>query len=75
MIISKNIKDVCDNHYIITQKDGNVIVYYENKEAQNNKTFRQTQISTQYLTKVDQESLTKGIKVKGEDKVNEVLES
>ena len=79
LIISKKINEMCDRHFVVTQKDNKVIVYYEQydseKKLKNDKVFKTTEISTEYLTEVDKQTLEEGIIVQEEKEINRVLES
>lgn len=79
LIISKNINEMCQEHFVVTQKNGKVIVYYEEynkeKELKNGRIFRNTQISTEYLTDLDRKALEEGIFVQGEKNLNSILEN
>ena len=79
IVISRNIYQMCKKHFVVTQKDEKVIVYYEQyddkKKLKNEKIFRETDIFIEYLTKLDRQTLEEGIVVEGEKEVNRILEN
>lgn len=62
-----------DKIYILKAENNNIEVYYIN-ENNEEVLYRETDISTKYLAKEDVESLEKGIKVEGLQKLNQLLE-
>lgn len=63
---------MCENHYIIKEKDGKIAIYNINDEG--NETFKSdTEILTKYLPDEDIELLKKGIKANSEAQLNQIL--
>lgn len=63
-----------DKHYILKDVDGKIVVY----QIENNGEeilYEKTEISTEYLPDKDKALIVAGIEVKGEQKLNELLES
>ncbi len=69
---SQGIEDE-NKHYILKQKDGNICVYYIN-EKNEEILYKVTDISTEYLSKQDVESLEEGIDVYGIQNLNQLIE-
>ena len=62
-----------DKIYILKAENNNIEVYYIN-ENNEEILYKVTDISTKYLPKEDVESLERGIKVEGVQKLNQLLE-
>jgi hypothetical protein len=73
VVLEKAINDVCNEHYVLRQKDGYIAIYKTNS---NNQEILQeeTEISTQYLTDTDREMLEEGIRIYGNEELNSALE-
>jgi hypothetical protein len=69
----KTIGGVCNEHYVLRQKDGYIAVY---KIDSNNQEILQdeTGIATQYLTENDKLKLEEGIIIYGNEELNSTLE-
>lgn len=73
VVILKEVAGICNEHYVLREKDGLVAIYTEDENG--NETLSEiTEISTEYLTKQDLEELKKGIKAIGKEKLNSALE-
>ena len=73
LILIKELEGVCDEHYVLREKDGVIAVYKieeENKEVLE----ELTGISTEYLTENDKIEIKQGIKVYGREELNSILE-
>ena len=69
----KEIPGICDEHYIITVKDENIVIYRIDSEG--NKILKEkTDILVQYLPKEDVEVLEKGIEANGDSELAKKLE-
>ncbi len=69
----KEEEGICDEHYIVRQKDGLVAVYsLDNKEKET--LIETTEISTEFLPLTDSEKLKGGIRVYGRENLNSLLE-
>ncbi len=62
-----------NRHYIIKEKDNLISIYYIN-ENQEEILYRVTDISTEYLSEEDIESLRQGIDVYGMQNLNQLIE-
>ncbi len=69
---SENIDDE-NKHYIVKEKDGNISIYYIN-EKNEEILYRVTDISLEYLSNEDVESLKQGIDVYGIQNLNQLIE-
>lgn len=73
VVILKQEEGICDEHYILREKEGNIAIYMVDKNGK--ETLReQTGISTEYLPQTDLETIQKGIKVYGKEKLNSLIE-
>lgn len=73
IVIYKEIEGICNEHYIIREKDGNVAIYTID-ENEKEKLSELTEISTNYLTEHDKAELQKGIRANGKEELNSILE-
>ena len=64
---------VCNQHYLLRQKDG-IIAIYQIKDDNTEVLKEETGISTEYLTEVDRLRLEEGIRIYGEEELNSTLE-
>ena len=73
IVIYKEIDGICDEHYILRNKDGNIAIFRidsNDKEVLS----QMTEISTEYLTENDLAKLEQGIKAVGKEELNSILE-
>lgn len=73
IIIQKEEKGICNEHYIVKEKDGYIAVYSLDNEEEETIDFI-TEISVQFLPLTDSEKLKTGIRVYGKDNLNSLLE-
>ena len=73
LIFLKKEKGICNNHYIVREKD-NEINIYKLKSNGEESFFDRTSISTEYLSEIDLKNLKEGIKVYGKEELNSILE-
>ena len=73
VVISQNIDTMCDEHYVIKMGNKNVEIY-RMKEFDDFELVQSTNISKEYLTEKDIETLEEGIFVFGMKDLNAVLE-
>lgn len=73
VVLYKEVNDVCDNDYIIKEKDGNVVVFKLDNEGKE-VLYDVTSIEVQYLPETDLVQLRDGIKVNGVEKLNQIIE-
>ena len=72
VLLYREENELCENHYLIKEKDGHINVYSINKDG-NEELKRETEIVTQYLPEKDIYLLQNGIKVNSESELEEVL--
>ena len=73
VVLLKEVQESCKQHYVIREKDGNLVVYIINDD--NVETLQQkTNISSEYLTEADLLKLKDGIRVNGLEELNSQLE-
>lgn len=69
----KNINSVCNEHYVLREKDGIIAVYQIHED--NTETLKEeTGIAVEYLTDIDKLRLEEGIRIYGEEELNSTLE-
>ena len=73
LVVLKEEKGFCGEHYILKEEEGNIVVYKIN-ENDKESLFEKTSISTEYLTQTDLINLRNGIKIYGREKLNSFLE-
>ena len=74
IILIKEVEGVCNEHYILREKDGVIAVY--KIEKQNKENLEElTGISTEYLTENDKMEIKQGIRVYGREELNSILEN
>lgn len=73
IIIQKQVEGVCDQHYLLKEKDGIVAVYKINRDG-SQILKEETGVAIEYLTENDKAKLKKGIYVDGEEELNTILE-
>lgn len=69
----KEVEGECGEHYIVRDKEGQVIVYQIEKDG-TEKEYEKTDITTEYLTETDKLTMEKGIRVNGKQKLNQLIE-
>ncbi len=73
VVIYKEMEGICDEHYILRNKNGSVAIY--KIDSNNKEVLREiTDISTEYLTENDLVKLEQGIKAIGKEQLNSILE-
>lgn len=69
----KDINSVCNEHYVLREKDGIIAVYQIHED--NTETLKEeTGIAVEYLTDIDKIRLEEGIRIYGEEELNSTLE-
>ncbi|MBO5478352.1 MAG: BofC C-terminal domain-containing protein [Clostridia bacterium] len=73
IVLIKEVSGVCNEHYVLREKDGTIVVYQINKD--NTETLKEeTGIATEYLTEEDRLRLKEGIRIYGNEELNSTLE-
>lgn len=73
IVLYKEVKDFCNEHFLLKEEDGYVAIYKLNKN-ENAEFYKTTEISIEYLAEKDLEQIKKGIKVYTEKELNKTLE-
>lgn len=73
VVLYKEVDSMCDNDYIIKEKDGNIAVFKLDNEGRE-ALYDVTSIEVQYLPETDLMQLRDGIKVNGLEKLNKIIE-
>lgn len=73
IIVSQEIDEKCDEHFILKLGEDNIEVYRDLKNGEE-KLYKATNISKEYLTSVDIEKLEEGIYVYGMSNLNSAIE-
>jgi len=74
VVVYKEINDYCDNHYILKEVEGEIVVYKLDKYNNEKELIKKTGIQTKYLPQSDIEDLKKGIVVYSRKELNQLLE-
>ena len=74
VIIYKEIYDFCDEHFLLKDVEGEIMIYSLDKYGNEKEFIRETGIQTKYLPETDIENLKNGIKVYGNLELNQLLE-
>ncbi len=73
VVILKELTGICNEHYVLREKDGVIAIYTENENG-DEILHEITEISTDYLTEQDREELKQGIKAIGKEELNSTIE-
>lgn len=73
VVLYKEVDGVCDDDYIIREKDGNIVIFKLDNEGREI-LYDTTSIEAQYLPETDFMQLKEGIKVNGLEKLNQIIE-
>ena len=73
IILYKEYNGMCDEHYILKEKDGKIVIYKIDENEQE-KLYETTEIAIDYLTDEDKENIKNGIKVNGKEELNQLIE-
>ena len=69
----KQNKGECGEHYIVKDRDGQVVVYNIQEDG-TEKEYEVTDITTEYLTDTDKVNMKNGIRVNGKQSLNQLIE-
>lgn len=72
--ISKEVPNICPEHYIVGVADGIINIYKINKDGEE-ELYESTNISLEYLPEKDQEEIQNKIEVIGKENLNALLEN
>lgn len=73
IILYREVNNVCDNDYIIKEKEGNIVIFKLDNEGRE-VLYDITSIEVKYLPEADLIQLKDGIKVNGLDRLNKIIE-
>lgn len=73
IILKKESKESCDEHFILKDKDGIVTVFKKDENGEERE-YEITDISTEYLTDTDKINMKNGIEVNGIQNLNQLIE-
>lgn len=73
VVLYKEVDGVCDDDYIIREKDGNIVIFKLDNEGREI-LYDTTSIEARYLPETDFMQLKEGIKVNGLEKLNQIIE-
>lgn len=74
VVVYKEVNDFCDEHYLLKDVEGEIVVYRLDKYNVPKEVMQETGIQTKYLSEIDVENLKEGIKVCGKEKLSLQLE-
>ena len=74
VVIYKEVNDFCDEHYVLKNVEGQIIVYKLDKYGKIRETVKETGIQTKYLSDIDIENLNSGITVYGNNELSQRIE-
>ena len=63
----------CGEHYIIKEENDKIVIYRINEEGEE-EIYETTEIAVDYLTEDDKENIKNGIKVNGQEELNQLIE-
>ena len=73
IVLSKDEDGYCDEHYLVQDKEGKVVIYKILEDGTKQK-FQETEISIEYLSEADKVQIKKGIRVNGMQNLNQLIE-
>ena len=74
VVLIKEVEGVCNEHYVLREKDG-VIAVYKIDKGTKEELEELTGISIEYLTENDKMEIQQGIMVYGKEELNSILEN
>lgn len=73
IILKKESRDSCDEHFILKDKNG-IVTVFKTDENGEEREYEITDISTEYLTDTDKINMKNGIEVNGVQNLNQLIE-
>ena len=73
LVLLKSESGECGEHYVLRNVDGTVVVNLLNENGEE-KEFKKTDISIEYLTDTDKIDIEKGLKVYGKENLSQIIE-
>ena len=74
VVLYKEEDDFCNEHFLVKDEAGYVTIYTIDNEGQILELLDKTEIATEYLEKVDQDSLKKGMVIYTKQNLNKLIE-
>ena len=74
VVIYKEVYDYCNEHYVIEEENGIVVVYKIDKDDNEIGKVKTTEIEMKYLTEADIQNIHNSIKVYSKKELNKILE-
>lgn len=74
VIVYKEVYDFCNEHYLLKDSEGEIVVFGLDKHGNEREVIKETGIQTQYLPETDIENLKNGIRVYGNKELGQLLE-
>ena len=74
IIVYKEINDFCDEHYLLKEVEGEIIIFRLDKDNNEKEIIRETGIQTKYLSEIDIENLKQGIKIYGDKELSSAIQ-
>ena len=75
VVLYKEVYNYCNEHYIIKEDEGKIVVYKTDKNGKEIEKIQETEIETKYLTENDLKEIQGGIKVYSKKEINKILEN
>ena len=74
VVLYKEEEDFCNEHFLVKNEDGFVTIYTIDNQERILELLNKTEIATNYLTKVDQDNLNKGMIIYTKENLNKLIE-
>lgn len=74
VIVSKQVEEFCNNHYLLKDIEGYINIYKLDENDNEMEMLEVTEIATKYLSEKDSKDLEEGIKVYSKQDLNKLIE-
>lgn len=74
VVVYKEIHDFCDEHFLLKEVEGEIVIFALDKYNNEKEIIRETGIQTKYLGEEDIRNLKEGIKIYGNKNLNAIIE-
>ena len=74
IVVYKEVNDFCNEHFLLKDVEGEIIIYGLDKNDKEKEVIRETGIQTKYLSETDIDNLKNGIKIYGNKELNAIIE-
>lgn len=75
VVLTKEIRDYCPNHFILKDRDGIVVIYMPPEDGDEYKDFEETQVFTDVLPPDVQDEIRKGLVLDSLEDVEHIMEN